>query len=340
MKIGLVYNYMSGTNVNYRGLWAAEALGRMGHSAVIVPLGRDGRFAAKELLTCDAVHVYRWADRAVMACVDALRARGVGITWDIDDDCRLIPRESPSYKDYGGLKGAREFANQIKMMNRADLVTTTTDYLADRLRATTQTPVVAIDNYLDRSQFAKPVPHPGVVIGWAAAHEHRADVARLRLVELLREVMDADSRIRVATLGIRLKLDPDRYSFNAGVPLQELASHMRQFDIGIAPLGDVPFNFCRSAVKLKEYAAAGVPWLASDRGPYSGLDSTSCGGITLSDDEQWRSALLALAASSEKRETLRRKGMAWAETQRMERNVEQWLAVWSHAAAQAQRRVA
>jgi hypothetical protein len=332
MKLGLIYNEQ-GTNVLYRGLWASDALARKGHSIVLAPIRQNRPFNWAPLTTCDVVHVYRRVEPGVIACVDELRARGVGITWDIDDDCRVVPRESPNFREFGGLGGARFFALQTKMMRRADVVTTTTEYLAERFRGAHQTPVVAVDNYLDQSQFGRPSPHEGIVIGWVAGYEHRADVARLKLTELLREVMAKDPRIRVATLGVKLKLEPARYSFNPGVSMQELPGHISQFDIGIAPMADIPFNACRSAVKVKEYAAAGVPWLASGRGPYADLDSRH-GGITLTD-EQWLPALLALAASSEKREGLRQKGMAWAETQRMDRHIDKWYAVWRRAAAAA-----
>ncbi len=334
MKIGIIYS-QQGTNVNYRGLWAAQALGRRGHSVLLAPVGQNRAVAWERLADCDVVHVYRLTDPPIAAAVEALRARGVAISWDIDDDMRVVPREAPNYQLYGGLKGTRAFSFQLKMMRRAHVVTTTTETLAERFRATGHPEVITIDNYLDASQFGPPAPHDGIVIGWTAAGEHRADVVRLKITDMLREVMDRDPRVRVVTMGLRLKLDPSRYSFDPGVPLEQLASHMRRFDVGIAPISDIPFNLCRSNVKVKEYAAASVPWLASARGPYAGLDSRY-GGITLADD-QWVPALLALASSSEKREALRFKGTGWASTQRLDFHLDKWLSVWSRAAALAGR---
>ena len=50
-----------------------------------------------------------------------------------------------------------------------------------------------------------------------------------------------------------------------GVPFVGLPAHMEVFDIGLAVIADIRFNRTRSNVKLKEYAALGIPWLAFRR---------------------------------------------------------------------------
>lgn len=59
------------------------------------------------------------------------------------------------------------------------------------------------------------------------------------------------------------------------------------FDIGIAPLNDIPFNHAKSWIKAIEYAAAGVPFVASDLGEYRRLHQEFGLGRVASNHEQW-----------------------------------------------------
>ena len=80
-------------------------------------------------------------------------------------------------------------------MQRAHVVTTTSELLADE------------------RQFSRDArAHDGIVIGWVAGLEHRADVQRLGLTNVLREVLERDPRVRVVTAGVKLDLDAGRYT--------------------------------------------------------------------------------------------------------------------------------
>jgi glycosyltransferase involved in cell wall biosynthesis len=338
MKIGAIYN-TEAFNVNYRVTVPLGLLSQRGHSVVLAELGKGKVLLAGQLADCDVVHVYRRAEPAVAKCVGELRRRGVGITWDNDDDPRLIPAESPSFKELGGFQGERDFRAQAKIMQRAHVVTTTSEVLAERYRQAGAGEVVVIDNYLDERQFARDArTHDGIVIGWVAGLEHRTDVHHLGLTPVLREVLERDPRVRVVTAGVKLDLDPGRYTHHARIPFDQLGAALRQFDIGIAPLADIPFNHARSDVKVKEYAAAGVPWVASDRGPYARLGSR-CGGLTIADDA-WAATLVSLAGARIRRAQLRRRAEAWGKSQHIAQHVDRWEAVLRSAAEQAQRQVA
>jgi glycosyltransferase involved in cell wall biosynthesis len=56
------------------------------------------------------------------------------------------------------------------------------------------------------------------------------------------------------------------------------------WDIGIAPLADTAFNRCKSSIKVLDYAAMGMPVLASDRAVYRGTLADGPGGWLLADD--------------------------------------------------------
>jgi hypothetical protein len=84
MKIGVIVK-PDVSNAAYRAITPMLALGECGHEVVLAKLGTGGKFALRDLLTCDVVHVYRCSDeRGVVKGVDELRRRGVAITWDDD----------------------------------------------------------------------------------------------------------------------------------------------------------------------------------------------------------------------------------------------------------------
>jgi glycosyltransferase involved in cell wall biosynthesis len=103
------------------------------------------------------------------------------------------------------------------------------------------------------------------------------------------------------------------------------------WDIGLAPLADTPFNACKSAIKVLDYAALGLASLASDVAAYQGSLADDLGGILVPNttaawyealsrlirDAAWRRRLAAggraqLLASG----TLERQAGAWPESMR------------------------
>lgn len=156
------------------------------------------------------------------------------------------------------------------------------------------------------------------------------------------------------TIGIPLKLESDRYTHVAPVPLIEtgrgtthggdpqaiavkkmeprLVRHIAEFDIGIAPLADAPFNASRSNIKLKEYASAGTPWLASALGPYLGMGEKQGGRLV--GDGDWYSALMRLIDRPRERKKLAKRALKWVAGETLEDN----LSLWEDALTAAMRR--
>jgi hypothetical protein len=62
------------------------------------------------------------------------------------------------------------------------------------------------------------------------------------------------------------------------------------FDVGIAPLSAVPFNQAKSAIKGLEYAAAGIPFVASPLDAYRALHAEGI-GLLARKRRHWRPLL-------------------------------------------------
>jgi hypothetical protein len=338
VKICGVYN-TDVPNANYRVLSPLRELERRGHEVRLVEMDEDGGFDPKTLEGADVIHIFRCSEKALLRKIEEQRRLGVAITWDNDDDPRLIPPESPLYNEHGGLRGMKLFAARQAMMRRAHLVTTTTGVMADRYRKAFDGEVRIIENHLSDDQYSDGVRiRDCLVIGWVAGGEHRADVQRLHIASVMRRVMERVPEVRVMTACVRLSLDPALHKHADWLAFDSLPSWIEQFDIGIAPLSDIPMNAARSNVKLKEYAACGVPWVASARGPYLGMGERE-GGQLVADDE-WEEALVRLATSRFKRRLLSRRAKAWAKSQLIAKHADEWEAAFDGAIQNAGRMAA
>jgi glycosyltransferase involved in cell wall biosynthesis len=82
----------------------------------------------------------------------------------------------------------------------------------------------------------------------------------------------------------------ERVTVSPMVPLMDLPNTYANFDIGIVPLNDIPFNRAKSFIKGLEYAAAGTPFVASALPEYEYLASYGVGKIASTKNE-WFDAL-------------------------------------------------
>lgn len=331
MRLGVVW--IPSSNANYRAIHPMRAMARRGHE-VVVPRRLEGGAELNRLTGCDVVHVYRRADEQTRRVLAALAHRGIAITYDNDDDLRAIPKESPDYKKFGGLTAQRLFADSVKAARMASTFTTTTKRLEGVYRSAGVARTEVIGNYLWPEAGRPCHRHDGIVIGWVAGIDHRADTARIGIEDALRRLLAKYEKVRVESIGVRLGL-AERYRHDRLVHFDELPSRIGGFDIGIAPLADMPHNLARSDIKLKEYAASGIPWLASPVGPYVGLGEAE-GGRLVSDDG-WFDALEALILARGERERLGRAGNQWADRNTIDAVAERWEQVFARAAGKPAR---
>lgn len=330
MRLGLVSEAKS-PNAFYRAIGPLTAMEGRGHE-VIWPASDEGTGDPRQLATCDVVHVYRRADDETRRMLSKLMRSGVPITYDNDDDSTAAPKQSPVYREVGGFKGQRIFLATVQVARWAGLFTTTSDVLAEKYRRAGVERIQVIGNYLMAESFGSRRRHDGIVVGWVAAGEHREDAARIEIADALRRLTAKHETVRVECIGVNLAL-PERYRHDGFVPFFELPARVSGFDVGIAPLADTTFNRARSDIKLKEYAAAGVPWLASPVGPYVGLGEQQ-GGRLVADDG-WFEALDHLVTHDRERRRLARRAEKWAKSQTIAAIAARWEQNFTEVAASA-----
>jgi glycosyltransferase involved in cell wall biosynthesis len=198
--------------------------------------------------------------------------------------------------------------------------------------------VIPIPNFLTRASLAAPRrKHDGTVLGYIGWVDHQDDWDALGLQEIVEDLLDVHHDLRVESVGpIDLRLPRDCYTSRGALPFDQLPQAIAGFDVAIAPLIDKLGNDTRSDIKLKEYAIAGVPWLASPYGPY--VDFGEEQGGWLVEDDRWRDALNAMLSDGKARKKLAKRGQKWAKDQTLERNAPLWIGAFEEAMALAEER--
>jgi glycosyl transferase family 1 len=300
----------------YRAIEPVQALGNHGHQGLIN--GRDGTIAP-EMLEFDVALISRWQGMGAQKLAEQLRRAGLAVVWAHDDAVDRDPNLNPR-----ALEVQKRKAEIRAMLRLSDVVVTTSEPLADAYREMGAQSVHTIENYLGDhyADLGRP-PHDGLVLGWAAWVDHQADWKQLGLHATVSRLLDAHPQLRVESVGmIDLGLPPDRYKRDEPVAFEALGRRLTSFDIGIAPIVANPFNEARSNIKVKEYAAAGVPWLASSIGPYAGLGEKQGGRLV--PDDRWFEALDELIRNGRLRRKLAKRGRRWAAEQLLAKHAGEW----------------
>ena len=119
--------------------------------------------------------------------------------------------------------------------------------------------------------------------------------------------------VAIDVLGVSARGDMPPWVNRIGLPVNAASSYagfvnwitQHHWDIGIAPLADTPFNRCKSALKTLDYAAIGMPVLASDVDVYRGSLADGPGGwLVPNDTGAWFVALTTLVRNNALRRRL------------------------------------
>lgn len=333
MRIALVPHGHTSINTVYRSIAPMTVLTARGHEVRQLDV-LDERGWDQTLRWCDVLHVHRLCDDRIVSYVRSARALGVATVWDDDDDVTRVPKGTGAYREAGGLNGARRLAVRSRLFGSIDLVTTTNERLASAFRDGGAPDVRVIENYVVDDLLGDPAPREGVRVGWVAGGEHRLDLERIPVREALERLLSEQPQLHVTAIGVDLRLRSDRYEYLQVVQFPDLLSQLSRFDVGIAPISpELHINHTRSDIKLKEYAAVGVPWLASPIGPYAGMGEQQGGRLVR--DDRWYEELDALVRNERARRKLSKRAAKWGRQQFLRANVAEWESAFEHARARA-----
>jgi hypothetical protein len=234
---------------------------------------------------------------------------GITLLYDLDDDLLNIPPEHPEHAEL-----APKATVVAHMLGAADAVWVSTEPLRAALAGEGYAATL-VANALDEriwSAFAPPIrrlPVGPLRILYMGTATHDADFA---LVEpaLQRLVEAGGGRIAFEMIGISAQAGMPAWIDRVTPSVNAMASYpgfvnwitqQRRWDIGIAPLVDSAFNRCKSALKTMDYAALGLPVLASDIPVFAGSLADGPGGMLVANTPQSWHAALALVANDPRR---------------------------------------
>lgn len=232
----------------------------------------------------------------------------VATVYEVDDDLLDVDASSERAYEFYGRPDIR--ANIVANAAAADMVTVSTDALAEVMSRYNRN-VVVLPNALDPGLFEWNRPcRDHLTAGWAGSATHRMDLAEAApgIRQFLRRHPDVgwhfvgEDYTRMvagtdAALAGRIRHTGWRHDISAYYATLD-------FDIGIAPLRPHLFNRSKTWVKIAEYAALGIPYVATDFGPYAEWGGHGERGLLVRYPHEWPKALHTLASDQALREQM------------------------------------
>jgi glycosyltransferase involved in cell wall biosynthesis len=247
--------------------------------------------------------------------VKKAQQNGIRIVYDIDDRLDSVPVDNQAIAVYGDPAKQREI---LDMIRTADLVTVSTEPLAEHIRAQGAKEVRVLPNMLTTNVI--PRRHPPnkkfTRILWAGSPTHKRDLAIV--APAIRDILKREAgKVRFTCFGERLpEALADCYDW---IDLKDPVDYDQYHDtiatiaadFGIAPLERNAFNDSKSAIKALEYASAGYPMLLSPVGEYPEVVKAGMPAELVADD-QWGPAIdRMIARTREERDAMGKACLKW-----------------------------
>lgn len=255
------------------------------------------------LIDVDVIYVQRLMHQGLADHIRMARANGQKVVNDLDDWYWGLSTSNHAFMSSHPKSNPTENINHYKsVLNASDVVTVSTPYLADRIKRFVHCPIEVISNTVEVDRFIvkEHTDSHTPTVGWVGSVNHRSND-----IEILSGIVNpmyrsGDIRLQHSghypgspTVASAWRLnDGDVKTVLATDP--ELYPSILTMDVGVAPLKDTPFNHAKSDIKLLEYSASGIPWVASALSSYTELVKDWGIGRTAKKPTQWISHLRAL----------------------------------------------
>jgi glycosyltransferase involved in cell wall biosynthesis len=281
-----------GPSVRHRWTRIAPWLAEAGLSLDVVELPREGRSrepAFAKAAEADVVVLQRRLLRH--RDFDRLRAAARRLVYDFDD---AMPYRDP----FRGQPQSTARANRfLRTCSESDAVVAGSEELAALARPCGPRALFVAPTPVDPARYG-PAPSPRAagapfLPGWIGSRA---------TLPYLAPVAAPLARVLAESPGARLLVVADAAPDLPGVPVEHVpwseegeADALRRMDAGLMPLGDDPFSRGKCGFKLLQYAATGIPSVASPVGANVAIVEHGRTGFLASGEEEWTAALRRLA---------------------------------------------
>jgi teichuronic acid biosynthesis glycosyltransferase TuaH len=215
-------------------------------------------------------------------------------------DSKIVYRPTDVYSKIRNDESIIDAEKEIIKLANAFIATS--EPVAEHLRSLLVKDVMILENGVDLEHFTNGIdynveaimpPHPRVV--YAGALDHRFGI------DSLLEAAQVNSTASFVLLGPitlsvkeKIESEPNIYSLGA-IEYEKLPSYLRRCDLAMLPMSDDPSNQGRSPMKLYEYAAIGLPIVATST---LELERRNMSALSLSKTSKEFSDLIAKALTT------------------------------------------
>lgn len=288
MRITFLYSdgYNEYNSSHFRVTNQAEILTREGAkvSVISVELWHNEESIRDHVAqNSDVVVLQRVLATPIMGFVDDLLEKGIKVICDWDDAYDLIADENSAYPFWGkGLMG-QTLPSGVKIWERMPIhpVDQMKMYLPRVTAGCTPsklmnrdwddyTRMIHIPNYLPPYYWdGKGIKKPTTVVGWGGSLSHLTSFRGSGVQDALKRVVKG--KVKLLVCGDKRVVD--ELPFKTNVVYQGYTTWMdwprtlSLYDIGIAPLSGA-YDARRSWLKVAEYIARGIPFVATRSAPY------------------------------------------------------------------------
>jgi len=326
----------------FRLIWPAQELQRRGYDVTIIEPGddskiggfvTDGRLTSAIIPEGDVFVFQRPTNILLVDLIQHLRRHGKTVVVDMDDDLSCIHPKNLAFQMLHPKNPSGNWQNAVDGCRAASLVTVSTPPLANRYAGHGRYRVLrncVPDHYLDIPRITGQPRR----WGWAGAlYSHPDDVPLLgrtandlhRAGYPMQVVGDPEGMGRA----LGLAADP---AATGRLGIDEWATTLSvTLDIGVAPLADTRFNLAKSWLKPLEYAALGIPWVATATPEYQ-LLADQVGGVAVRNKPAvWTAAVRRLLTDDAYYDELSQQVRSGAAEFTISRHAEAWWEAWQEA---------
>lgn len=264
------------------------------------------------------------------------------MVYELDDDVWALQfeRHNPAAREWG--PRLRDVQRNLAV---ADAVTVTTAALAEVVSAHTSAPVHVVpnavpDELLDGAHVGGTPPwfdstYGDRPLGWGGSPTHDGDWEHDGVARTVVRWADRSGHA-LMFLGLGVPEPVSRALANLSVHSRQVTNYLgwtrdwteyyqrvSRFWVGLAPLAPTTFNRSKSDLKVLEYAALGVPWVASGFGPYAATTEAR-GGIRAHSPVEWRGVLEDMSRGQGTWERYAAAGARWARSRTVSAVLPRW----------------
>lgn len=263
-------------------------------------------------------------------CRDYCTENNKILIFDIDDCFHLINKVNKSYDYYNNVSeiGQTGLTLLAENINNSDHVFYSSRELIS-FYVTLNPNYSLLPNYLDidfRYKNIKPIDWKSVaknqncefddntvILGFFGSESHAEDLETLE--NILPNILAKKNTLLSICSGRDLivhsilkkcQIPNNKFFFYDFGDVKQYPQYIKSFDIGIAPLVHNDFNICKTPLKLMEYGAVGIPYIASKIAPYQRyhLESNKVGGFLCQNHDDWITSFEKLIDDSKLRKKM------------------------------------